>query len=154
MKKYFLLSQILLLSIYSKSQQPPSKLSVDASVGLSLPVGKFGDKSAFQFANNSAKVPGWANAGPALQLNINYQIQELYGISFLIGGQKNGQDKEALENQARQFNAPNGKFELTTNSWEIFRLMAGGYLKIPLRANKSYFQPKSLGGILKTSIPA
>jgi hypothetical protein len=103
MKKYFLLSQILLLSIYSKSQQPPSKLSVDASVGLSLPVGKFGDKSAFQFANNSAKVPGWSNIGSALQLNINYQIKEFYGISFLIGGQKNEQDKDALENQARQY---------------------------------------------------
>jgi len=57
MKKHSLLSAIIMFAIYSQAQQTTSKLSVETSAGMSLPIGKFGDKSAFQFANNSAKVP-------------------------------------------------------------------------------------------------
>jgi hypothetical protein len=135
----------------SQAQQGVSKLSVEISTGLSLPVGKFGDKAIND--TTTAESSGWAKPGPALQIALNYQIKKSFGVSLLLGGQLNKQDnKSVAADQHRYLQGDSTLIVVSSKSWQIKKIMGGIYSPIPF-SKSLFFQPRILVGILKTSIP-
>jgi len=146
---------LLIQSKYGIAQQPVVGLSVQVSFGASIPVGTFGSKSPNElYSDNQPKASGLAEAGPLIQLNINYQIKQSFGISFLISGQQNKQNSAAFQSDISQTLNSSDQFVVTTNSWQILKILAGGFYDLTITKEKLYFRPKVLIGILKTSLPA
>jgi len=154
MKKIIAFCLLITVVKSSFSQQTPAKFSVDLAAGVSIPVGKFGETYVNTFGIEKAS--GWAKPGPALQAGLNYHFKNVYGLKLSFSWQQNKQDEMGLSNYISQGKPPqnNQQYIPHTNSWSIFRIMVGGFIKIPL-ADKSrfYFQPGVNVGGLKTSIP-
>jgi opacity protein-like surface antigen len=115
-------------------------------------VGSFSDKSANPVGSGESS--GWANPGPAVQITIGYNIKNSYGLSFLIGGQENKQDENALMNNLKPFYSDTSIFSANTKSWKIGKTLVGGFIQLPLsKRNRFYLGMGVMGGLLKTSIP-
>jgi hypothetical protein len=146
---------LLLSTTYCAAQQRESRFSAEILFGASMPVGTFGSKAANGlYAENKPEASGLAKAGPSIQLDISYLVRRSFGISFLIGGQQNKQDNGAFQNDIRESLNTTDHFVVTTNSWQILRMMAGCFYNVTFVGNKLSFRPKVLVGLLKTSIPA
>jgi hypothetical protein len=146
---------IFLLSNTSSAQQQVPRFSAQILAGISISVGSFGSKEANGlYADNYTKASGLANSGPSFQFNMDYLIKKSFGISFSIADQSNKQDNAAFQNNIRQSLNTNDQFVVTTNSWQIVRIMAGLFYEVPIPGKKFSFRPKFLMGGLKTSIPA
>jgi hypothetical protein len=147
--QFFVLSQI---TIHCLAQQPIQKFTAEVLLGPSLPCGKFSDKSANP--QNVDKASGWAMPGPALQIAGKYYFNKVYGVSLLAGWQENKQDAGAVTNNVKQGQPDSLSFKTTSKSWKTWKILAGGFLKIPIsRGNKFYFQSSLMAGVLKTSVP-
>ncbi len=150
-KPIFLLFIVTLITVRIVAQSSASKFSAEVLVGGSFPVGKFGDKSVSQLY--AKEFSGWAEPGPAVQLSLNYQLETLYGISVVFGAQENKEDANSLNNFFREYGG-NDTYSTNPEHWKIGKILAGGYLRIPVSSNNNVFlQPKLLAGILKTAIP-
>jgi len=146
---------LLIQTNYGCAQRPESRFSAKILFGLSAPVGTFGSKAANGlYAENKPEASGLAKVGPSIQLDMDYLIKRPFGISFLIAGQQNKQDNGAFQNDIRESLNTNDHFVVTTNSWQILRILAGCFYNVIFAGNKLSFRPKVLIGLLKTSIPA
>lgn len=137
---------------YCKAQQPGSKFSAQILFGVSLPVGKFANKSLTSDSISNAS--GLAKSGPALQIAFHYYVTKHFGLSLLVGAQENKQDPNSITNNMKQYYPDSFYFRAVTNYWKIGKILAGGNFKIPISTgSKFYFEPGLAAGIAKTSIP-
>jgi hypothetical protein len=151
----YTISFIFILCNTCSAQQQEPRFSAQILAGISIPVGSFGSKEANGlYADNYAKASGLADPGPSYQFNMDYLIKKSFGISFLIADQSNKQNNAAFQNNIRQSLNTNDQFVVTTNSWQIVRIMAGLFYDVPIAGKKFSIRPKFLMGGLKTSIPA
>jgi hypothetical protein len=151
-KPIFLLFIVTLIAVQIIAQPSASKFSAEVLIGGSFPVGKFGDKSVSQLYAN--EFSGWAEPGPAVQLSLNYRLGTLYGISLVFGGQENKEDANSLNDFYNGAVGGSDTYSTNPDQWKIGRILAGGYLRIPVsNSNNVFLQPKLLAGILKTGIP-
>ena len=154
-KNIFLLLSFLHLMLHITAQTPEPKFSVKVLAGVSLPIGKFGDKSVYQDTGSTSL--GWAKPGPAIQLAINYQVSKYFGVSLVLDGQENKQNANSVTNNyiLHSHNlSDSDSYKTTVQAWKISKILAGGYFVIPFnKRGKLFFQPRITGGLLKTSFP-
>ncbi|MBS1669108.1 MAG: hypothetical protein JST58_17155 [Bacteroidetes bacterium] len=155
-KNGFLLFYFVLLTVSCTAQPHAPKLSAQILIGPSFPLGEFASKAAngLYVSDYYTKASGWANPGFSGKINLDYQIKKSFGISLIIAGQENKQDKNALENNVRQGTNNTDNYSITTNPWKIFRAMAAVYYDFHIPDGKLLVRPRISAGALKTNIPA
>lgn len=153
MNKAFCLLIFLPLTLDCHAQKHESKFSAEISIGPSLPVGKFADKSVSK--DTVTNLPGRANVGIALAIAFNYRVSKIFSAILLVGGQQNKQNVQSMNNYFELYSTSgNDVYRTQTQDWKIGKIMAGLSLKIPMsNSNKIYFKPVLLAGVLKTSVP-
>lgn len=157
MKKTTALCLLLTCVLATQAQSPSPKKQrrffADLTMGASIPVGRFVDKD-ISYANNSTS--GLAGPGPAAQLSAGYFFHPRLGVMVLAGMQWNTQDAGAYERMVKQTNGDtaNTSVHARTYDWQVFRLMAGPVLDLPLSPKGLFsLRVKLLAGALKTAIP-
>ncbi|MCC6286446.1 MAG: outer membrane beta-barrel protein [Chitinophagaceae bacterium] len=141
----------LCIGYISQAQESDSKFSAQVGFGLSIPLGRFAHTS-FSFSPHDTS--GNAVTGFSGDVLLKYQLNKSLGISFLIGGSINGQDKEYLKNDIKK----NGTDDLIVNvkadSWKSYRIMPGVYYSIPFSSSTRFeLRPMISLGICKTDLP-
>jgi hypothetical protein len=154
MRKHSITAVILCCCFLSAFSQPANPhFFAEVATGASVPVGKFADKTyTANFLNT--KPSGLAKTGAGLSLTGGYRINERVSVLLLLGGSQNMQDKKSYENHLKQQYGNNITTSVTTNSWKVGKIMAGGLIALPVsKLGKLFFQPKLLAGICKIHIP-
>ncbi|HEV8084421.1 MAG TPA: hypothetical protein VGP55_14535 [Chitinophagaceae bacterium] len=149
---FLLICFLLVTNLKLIAQKNNSKFFTEIKVGASLPVSKFSDKT---FTNSpwDNNPSGLAKTGLNINLSLGYHLNKSTGILILLGNTFNKQDAASYKNYLTQING-NGRNEVSTNSWKIFKVMAGGFYEIPFStSSKLKFQSKITAGICKTAIP-
>ena len=147
-KESLLLLSILCISEIIFAQKPP-KFSATISFGPAFPVGKYGSK------NSSDSTAGWALPGPALNISFGYHLNKSIGAMLLMSGQFNKQDADAFNKRLKEWSGPGTEVQTRTSSWKVGKIMAGGFLDIPLSTSrKVLLRTALLGGAVKSYFPA
>jgi hypothetical protein len=135
------------------AQKNDPKLFTGISFGPSFPVNKFGDKT-FTFSPPDNNPSGLAKTGLSVNASFGYLINKSIGALLLLGGSFNKQDPAAFEDYLRQAYGNNIQTAVNTNTWKVFKIMAGGFYSISLpQSSKIMFQTKIVVGICKTAAP-
>lgn len=155
MKKCFILTVIpILYALQIQAQKIDSKFSVEFSMGASIPTGKFADKSYGSNVFLDNQPSGLAKTGLGLNLSLGYRISKSIGIMVLLGGSQNKQAASSFQDYLKNEYGNNIKTAIVTNSWLIGKILAGGFINLPLSTDgKLMLQPKLLAGICKTTTP-
>jgi hypothetical protein len=143
---------LLLLSIFCISEivfaQKTPKFSAAISFGPAFPVGKFGSK------NSSDSTAGWALPGPALNVSFGYHLTKSTGAMLLMSGQFNKQDANSFNKRIKENNPPGTEVQTKTYSWNIWKIMAGGFFDIPISNSRKVLLRTALsGGAVKSYFP-
>jgi len=127
--------------------QKEMRWAVSATVGPSIPLGKFADKNIYD------EQAAFALPGIALNLSADYQISKLFRLELLLAGKTNPVDTKAMTSKMQQA-APGVAFEAESDDWKTGWILAGLSFLAPLERNgRFFFIAKVLGGVMKTSIP-
>jgi hypothetical protein len=152
-----LLTSFLLCTSLLYSQQKEQKYFVELSAGPSFPIGKFADKS--KEISEGEQPAGLAKLGLNAQLSLGYYIKENVGLLFSSGFSIHKQDASSYEDYYKEnLNAGGGirptSVAATTKSWQILKLMAGGFLVTPLTEEEELvLVTKITIGACKTAVP-
>lgn len=158
MKKGILLTAFLFLTIVLHAQEKESKCFVELAVGPSFPIGKFGEKS-YKSILEDDEPAGLAKTGINLQADFGYYINESFGLLFSPGYSIHAQDgsgyEEYLKNTVIAFGGMMPSISsVEAKSWNILKLMAGGFLVTPLNMEETLeLNTRITLGACKTAIP-
>jgi hypothetical protein len=174
MVKYFILLNILLIvtlsHCLSQIRDPESLLFV--SSGPSFPIGNFAS------TNSKDELAGFAKTGEEVVISYIYQLNQTFGLTAALFGQRNGLNTQRLKRQLSQqaFVYPSFSFAagnvsvppsspppnyvyysnwmIRKHDWLSGSLLLGGAGMIPLkRESKWIFVIKGLAGIAYVSSP-
>ncbi len=153
MSKHFLLLVIIVFCYVTGLTQVTNQHSfVELSIGTSLPIGKFANKTHTISPGDST---GLAKIGFGFNLSLNYRIKNSIGIMALIGNSFNKQDKNAYDNYFRKTYGNDAKTEIGTDSWQIWKILAGPFFETQVSKSKNiYLRTRLLSGICKSIKPA
>jgi hypothetical protein len=150
-KNVFLVSFFLLAFCVLHAQEKSSKRFAEISLGPSFPIGQFGEKS---YNDNEKDQPGLAQPGIATNATFGFHIKENVGWLLTVGYNLNKQKPEGLEEYIAGYYYPAGAdVDVTTKSWKILKVMAGGFLITPLTEDKLNLVTKLSAGICSAIIP-
>lgn len=148
-----LLAGLFLICCVLHAQEKQPKFLVELSVGPSIPIGKFADKS---YTGLTEKDPsGLAKTGMTANATIGYYLKSSVGLLLTAGYSVNKQDGAGYEEYYSKSWYPNAsRIDVSTNSWKILKVMAGGFLVTPLTSdNELSLLTKLSAGICKTAVP-
>ena len=145
-----LLLLLLLRASAGSAQESKSRFDFNYSIGTAIPTGKFSDEDLSLFKNSRS---GLAKTGSAVQLEVNYKLTKQYGISVLAGWQKNPQNARSLRDSLLRSFPGYDQYVVSMRPWQIWKLMAGGFVSIPLREFHFTVEPILYIGFMKTTIP-
>jgi opacity protein-like surface antigen len=121
------------------------KWNLSASVGASLPVGKFGSKNIYD------STASFAELGPAINISLDYNLTKHFGLALLLTGQQNNVDTKSIDKKWEEA-SPGTRVTATSNNWQIGKIMAGGFISLSLDKHKKfYFTARVMAGALKTN---
>jgi len=159
MKKILtLLAGTLLAAVSLQAQQKQSKFFAQLSVGPSFPIGKFADKT-YKGLPDETEPAGLAKLGLNTQLTIGYSLNDNFGLLFSPAYSVHAQDAQGYKDfvKASVYGAgvtTTSDPTLEAKSWQLLKLMAGGFMVTPLTAeNKLVLVTKVAIGACKTAIP-
>jgi hypothetical protein len=133
------------------AQEKTPKMFAEISIGPSFPIGQFGEKS---YNDNEKDQPGLAGVGIAANATFGKYLKENVGVLITVGYSINKQKPEGLEEYITGKYYPAGaEVDVTTKSWKILKVMAGGFLVTPLAEDKLNLVTKLSGGICSAIIP-
>jgi hypothetical protein len=155
-KNSVLLTGFLLFAIVLHAQKKDHRLVAEISLGPSLPIGKFGNKS---FGSEYHEPSGFAKTGFNAQVSLGYYLNESFGILLLPSYSVHVQDRSGLQAFMKEVYLSMGlrtsRVDVDPQSWKIVKLMAGGFFVTPLTAAEDLvLQTKLTAGACKTAIPA
>ncbi len=152
MKKISLLLLLALFSFITNAQKQ-SPYFVEIKGGLYMPVGGFANKK--YGGNYLDNADGLAKTGFAAGLTAGYKFKKSIAAIISFGYSKNKQDAASFETYLRSTFGSQVLTEVTTNSWSVFKVMAGGHFEAPFSASSQLsFSANLQAGICKTKIPA
>ncbi|MBS1597052.1 MAG: outer membrane beta-barrel protein [Bacteroidetes bacterium] len=147
MKKLLIILFIVYNGVTAVNAQTNSKWSVGISFGVASPIGKFGDKNIFD------STAAFANAGPAINIDANYNLNKYVAFSLLLAGQQNSVDTKGMVSQFQKAIA-GAFFNVSSGDWNIGKIMGGVRLSFPLDdKQKLNVSVRVMVGVLKTSFP-
>lgn len=150
-KNVFLVSCFFLAFCVLHAQEKSSKRFAEISIGPSFPIGQFGEKS---YNDNEKDQAGLAQVGIATNATFGFHIKENVGWLVTVGYNLNKQKPEGLEEYIKgKYYPDQGTVEVTTKSWKILKVMAGGFLITPLAEDKLNLVTKLSAGICSAIIP-
>lgn len=146
MKKFILLSFILLGFLKVYAQTAVSRSSIGVVIGPSFPIGYFGNMDA-------DKSGGLAKAGGFLAIDYVYKFSNHFGL--IVSGQGRIHD---VDNDALSVHGVPKEIDESTSfsagTWKIGAIMCGIYHTLPLtKSGKLNFELKIMGGYQRTSSP-
>jgi hypothetical protein len=145
-----LLTGFLFLVFVLHAQKKQPKFLTELSFGPSLPFGRFAATSY----NNKNETPGFAKTGLGAHLSVGYYLNKSAGILFSSGYTTHPQDEDAYRNFVETSFPRITVRHLEVKSWKTGKLMAGGFLVIPLTAEgKLALLTKLTAGVSKTAFP-
>lgn len=97
-----------------------NRWTVDVSGGLALPVGKFAGKNIYDSTSAFAK------AGPVINVSGSYRVAGHFGVTALLGVQRNATDNNAESTKLDAVD-PGYVFSVNDQAWKLGRLMGGVY---------------------------
>lgn len=150
-KSLFLACIIAMLSCTASAQQKTQQYVLSLSIGPSFPLGRFSAGPSWFPQGDS----GNAVTGGAAHLLLEYRLKNKVGISLLIGGTINGQNKDRLQGSLREELGQDAVINVYAKSWQAFEIMPGISYNIRLSSDgKLELQPMLSAGVCKTAVPA
>ena len=169
MRITFFLSTILLLNFFgSHAQSFKNKNYLDFSAGPSFPIGEYAETDI----TNSFS--GFANTGQLLKISYTHVVNNNFGLSVALHGQRNPIDTKAFETSLSQTSFyygpfigstpyPNptqvpshryGNWKFEKSSWLFGSLLAGGHGQLhPQQSKKILFTAKAMLGPVYAHAP-
>jgi hypothetical protein len=148
-----MLTGFLFIFCVLHAQHKPSKLFAEISIGPSIPLGQFAEKS--YDGPTEKDQPGMAGVGQSINVLLGYYLKENAGLLLTAGYSSNKQKPDGYSAYAQNLWYSNtARVDAETNSWKILKVMAGGFLVTPLAEDKLNLITKLSAGICKTDIPA
>jgi hypothetical protein len=132
------------------AQEKTTKTFAEISIGPSFPIGQFGEKS---YNDNEKDQPGLAGVGIAANATFGKYLKENIGFLLTVGYSINKQKPKGLEEYMEGKYPAGAEVDVTTKSWKILKVMAGGFLVTPLAEDKLNLVTKLSGGICSAIIP-
>ena len=132
------------------AQEKTAKMFAEISIGPSFPIGQFGEKS---YNDNEKDQPGLAGVGIAANATFGSYLKENVGLLLTVGYSINKQKPEGLEEYMEGKYPAGAEVDVTTKSWKILKVMAGGFLVTPLTEGKLNLVTKLNAGICSAIIP-
>jgi len=150
---YIIFSALFITSSASSIAQKQKKYFIEAAPGVTIPVGKFINKS-WNENTSLSNAEGLAKAGFDINLSGGWQVNKSIGVLLAAGFSTNKQDANSFRNYLTNKYGAQAQTSVATESWNIFKVMGGPSFNTPL-ADKSnlIFRAKLLAGASKTSIP-
>jgi opacity protein-like surface antigen len=148
-----LLAVFLFLFCTLHAQHKSPKLFAEVSVGPSVPIGQFAEKSYNGPLDEDQ--PGMAKTGLAINVTAGYFLKENFGLLLTGGYSSNKQSEEGYrELMMKNLTNPLADVYVNTNKWKMYKLMAGGFFVTPLVDDKLNLVTKLSAGVCKTDIPS
>jgi len=138
------------MSVISLHAQKAPKSFAEISIGPSFPIGQFGEKT---YNVTEKEQPGLACIGIAANATFGKYLKENVGLLLTAGYSTNKQKAEGLEEYLAGTYPAGASVDVTTKSWRILKVMAGGFLVTPLAEDKLNLVTKISAGICSAIIP-
>ena len=113
---------------------------IGISLGMSIPVGKFGSNSLTK--NDS----GLAKLGAAFDVSFAYRFSENVAAAILLHGQANPVDESTLENASAE------NVKIDSDPWKVGAYLVGFHFEAPL-SKKGFFTFRGMGGLATATVP-
>lgn len=135
------------------AQEKTAKMFAEISIGPSFPIGQFAAKDYPGIYEKDQ--PGMAGGvGMSANVTLGYYLKENAGLLLTGGYSTNKQKPEGYsEYFKRNYYVNATEVDVTTSSWKIMKVMAGGFLVTPLTEDKLNLVTKISAGICKTAVP-
>jgi opacity protein-like surface antigen len=135
-----------------QAQKKPSKLFAELSLGPSIPLGQFAEKTYNGPAEEDQ--PGMASTGLSANVTAGYYLKENFGILLTAGYTSNKQKEEGYRENIEKAQTAPSTVDVNTGNWKMYKVMAGGFFVTPLVEDKLNLVTKLSAGICKTAIPS
>jgi len=150
-KRLLIVNFFLLFSCVLFAQKRESKFFAELGVGPSFPIGDFAKKTYNGTDNN---LPGFAMIGLGTSLSVGYHLNESVGLLLSGGYSINPQNEKAYKDYIRSKVSNINSIAVDAKSWNIAKVMAGGFFVTPLTADSTLvLRTKLTVGVCKTAVP-